>query len=63
MAIVLEQLADVHGLAAPEVPVDAPVERQLQGAPVQAAAGALAVREGRAVVLRARARRTGLGFS
>lgn len=32
----LEELADVQGLAAPEVSVDAPVEGELEGPPVQA---------------------------
>jgi hypothetical protein len=38
----LKQPANVHGLAAPEVSVDGPVEGELQGAPVEAAAGVLA---------------------
>lgn len=32
----LEQFADVQGLSAPEVPVDAPVEGELEGPPVEA---------------------------
>jgi hypothetical protein len=34
----LEQLADVQSLAAPEVSVDAPVEGELEGPPVEASA-------------------------
>ena len=36
----LEQFADVQGLSAPEVPVDAPVEGELEGPPVEASAAA-----------------------
>lgn len=34
--VALEQLADIHGLAAPEVPVHTPVEGELEGTPVEA---------------------------
>jgi len=37
--VTLKQLAQVHGLSAPEVAVDAPVERELEGPPVEASAG------------------------
>lgn len=32
----LEQPSDVHGLSSPEIPVDSPVEGELERAPVQA---------------------------
>lgn len=44
----LEEGADVEGLAAPEVPVDSPVERQLQRAAVERAAGERVRSAGRA---------------
>jgi hypothetical protein len=34
----LKKTSQVQGLAAPEVPVDAPVERKLEGLPVEASA-------------------------
>jgi hypothetical protein len=40
VSVRLEKTAQVHGLAAPEVPVDAPVERELQRLPVKAPVGA-----------------------
>ena len=49
----LEQFADVQGLSAPEVPVDAPVEGELEGPPVEASAAAS---------VSARKRRGGRGF-
>lgn len=38
MPLGLKQLADVQSLSAPEVAVDAPVEGELEGSPVEASA-------------------------
>lgn len=34
--VALKQLAQIQGLSAPEVAVDTPVERELEGSPVKA---------------------------
>ena len=49
----LKQLADVESLASPEISVDAPVEGELEGPPVEASAAAS---------VSARKRRGGRGF-
>lgn len=41
VSVLLKELADVQGLASPEVSVNGPVERQLQRTPVQRAISAV----------------------